>query len=363
MRRGKFRLILPKGETVMDLTERKLKILQAIIGDFIGNAEPVGSRTLSKKYNLGISSATIRNEMADLEELGFLTHPHTSAGRVPSEKAYRLYVDEIMKKKELSKKKKDIISKKLYDNVRELGRTIQHASEILSEITNLTSFAITPITDENKLKFIQLLPMDDHTVVLMIAAESGQVSNTALRVKVPYSDESLELLSKSMTVNYAGRTISEALTLDIIHSFETDIEAMSNLARDIMPDFMRTLEDMLDVHLYMEGLMNIFSIPEYSDMEKAKRFMEMLNKKDNFARVLKNRDNGVMITIGTENTDDIMEDCSLITAAYHVDGKFVGKLGVIGPTRMNYEEVTSVIEYLTENISDAFRITEGDNDD
>lgn len=347
----------------MDLTERKLKILQAIIGDFIGTAEPVGSRTLSKKYDLGISPATIRNEMADLEELGFLTHPHTSAGRVPSEKAYRLYVDQMMNKKELSKRQKDAISTKLYDNVRELDRTIQHASEILSEITNLTSFAITPNADEDKLKFVNLLPVDEHTVVLMIVAESGKVSNQALRLKVPYTEESLQILSKSMTVNYAGKTISEALTLDIIQTFKSDIEAMSTLAQDIMPNFMRTLEDMLDVHLYMEGLTNIFSIPEYSDMDKARRFMEMINKKDNFTKALINRGDGVLITIGTENTDDIMEDCSLITATYHVDGKFVGKLGVIGPTRMNYAEVTSVIEYLTENISDTFRITEGEDDD
>ena len=347
----------------MDLSERKLRILQAIISDFITTAEPVGSRTLSKKFDLGISPATIRNEMADLEEMGFLTHPHTSAGRVPSEKAYRLYVNDMMKKRELSKEEKDAIAKKLYENVAELEKTVQHAAEILSEITNLTSFALTPSPDEDTLKYINLLPVDEHTVVLMIVSHSGKVSNTALKLKVPYTEEGLELLSKNMTYNYRGKTISEVLTLDIIESFETDIEAMSVLAKKVMPNFVKTLENMLNVHLYMDGLTNIFSIPEYKDLDKAKMFLEMLGKKEDFTKTLINRENGVIITIGKENAEDMMQDCSLITATYHVDGKLAGKIGVIGPTRMRYGEITSVVEFLTENISNAFKLPGGGKDE
>ncbi|MBQ1400722.1 MAG: heat-inducible transcription repressor HrcA [Firmicutes bacterium] len=347
----------------MDLSERKLRILQAIISDFVTSAEPVGSRTLSKKYDLGVSPATIRNEMADLEEQGFLTHPHTSAGRIPSEKAYRLYVNEMMKTRELSQKEKDVISKKLYDNVTELDKTIEHAAHILSEITNLTSFALTPEVSRDTLKFIELLPVDEDTVVLMIVSDSGKVSNTTLKLRVPYDEESLRLLSKNLTYNYKGKSLSEALTLDIIEDFETDIEAMSALARNVMPSFMKTLGDMLNVNLYMDGLTNIFSLPEYNDLDKAKSFMEMVNRREDLTRTLINRDKGVMITIGTENAEEIMDDCSLITATYHVDGKLIGKLGVIGPTRMRYGEVTSVIEYLTDNISNTFRMMEGDDDD
>ncbi len=347
----------------MDLSERKLRILQAIISDFIQTAEPVGSRTLSKKFDLGISPATIRNEMADLEELGFLTHPHTSAGRVPSEKAYRLYVDDMMKKRELSEKEKNAIASKLYDNVTELEKTMQHAAKILSEITNLTSFALTPSQDDDTLKYINLLPVDEHTVVLMIVSHSGKVSNTALKLKVPYTEEGLELLSKTMTYNYRGKTLSEVLTLDIIQSFETDIEAMNALAKKVMPNFIRTLEDMLNVHLYMDGLTNIFSIPEYNDIDKAKMFLEMIGKKEDFTKTLINRENGVIITIGKENTEDIMQDCSLITATYHVDGKLAGKIGVIGPTRMRYGEITSVVEFLTENISNTFKLSGGGKDE
>lgn len=347
----------------MDLSERKMKILQAIIADFIRTAEPVGSRTLSKNYDLGISPATIRNEMSDLEDLGYLSHPHTSSGRVPSEKAYRFYVNELMKKRELTAEEKDAIASKLYSNVTELENLMQRAAHILSEITNLTAFALTPRKDEDTLKYINLLPVDDYTVVLMLVSESGKVSNTAVKLEKPTSEESLGILAKTMTYNYRGKTLSEALTIDIIKNFKSDAESMAMFERNIVPSFVKTLEDMLDVHLYMDGLTNIFSIPEYNDIDKAKMFLEMLNKKEDLTKTLINRENGVIITIGNENQDESMQDCSLITATYHVDGKLMGKIGVIGPTRMRYGEVTSIVEYLTDNISEAFKITEGDNDD
>lgn len=347
----------------MDLTERKLKILQAIISDYVKTAEPVGSRTLSKKYDLGISPATIRNEMADLEEMGYLTHPHTSAGRVPSDAAYRLYVNALMEKKELSNEEKNIIAQRLSSNMHEFEKTIEHAAKVLSEITDLTSFALTPSQNEDALRFINLLPVDENTVVMMIVAESGKISNKVIHLNVPYSEENLQLLAKAMTYNYKGRSISEVLTDNIIENFHTDIAAMSGLAKDVMPNFMKTLEDMLNVRLYMEGLTNIFDIPEYSDLKKAKSFIEMLSQKEDFTRKLLERDDGMIVTIGTENADDIMNDCALITASYHVDGKMVGKIGVIGPTRMRYSEVTSIIEYLTDNLSNTFKLESGGNEE
>lgn len=346
----------------MDLSERKLKILQAIIADFIRTAEPVGSRTISKNYDLGVSPATVRNEMSDLEELGYLSHPHTSSGRVPSEKAYRLYVNELMKKRELTSEEKDAIASRLYGNVTELENLMKRAAHILSEITNLTAFAMTPRKDEDTLKYINLLPVDDYTVVLMLVSESGKVSNTTVRLEKPASEESLRILSKTMTYNYRGKTLSEALTLDIIENFKTDAESMAMFERNIVPSFVKTLEDMLNVNLYMDGLTNIFSLPEYNDLDRAKMFLEMMDKREDLTKALINRENGVIITIGNENKEEAMQDCSLITATYHVDGKLMGKIGVIGPTRMRYGEVTSIVEYLTDNISDAFKITEGETE-
>ena len=355
--------VLTNGRPNMNLSERKLKILQAIIADFIKTAEPVGSRTISKNYDLGISPATIRNEMSDLEEMGYLTHPHTSSGRVPSEKAYRLYVNEMMKKPELTEKEKDAIAESLRSNVSELENMVKRAAHILSEITNLTAFALTPDKESDTLKYINLLPVDEYTVVLMLVSNSGKVSNSAVRLDKPASEETLRILAKAMTYNYRGKTLSEALTIDIIEKLKTDAEAMAMFEKNIVPSFIKTLEDMLNVNLYMDGLTNIFSLPEYNDLDKAKMFLEMVNRKEDFTKTLINRENGVIITIGNENKEELMQDCSLITATYHVDGKMVGKIGVIGPTRMRYGEVTSVVEYLTDNISKAFMITEGDEDD
>ncbi|MBE6021500.1 MAG: heat-inducible transcription repressor HrcA, partial [Clostridiales bacterium] len=342
----------------MELTERKLRILQAIIDDFVFSAEPIGSRTLSKKYELGISPATIRNEMADLEEMGYLTHPHTSAGRVPSDKAYRLYVDSLMQRAPVPEVQQAAIRSRLNENLSELNKTIERAATLLSEITNLTAFALTPKEDTNRLKYINLLPVDERSVVLMIVTETGKVSNTVLRLKTGYDARKLEILSKMLTYNYRGKELSSILTVDIIKSVEVDIEAMSGLMENIMPEFLRTLEKMLDTELYMEGLTNIFNIPEYNDIDKARMFMGMLNKKERISKVLDERADGIMITIGEENTDDEMKDCSLITATYRVNGKFIGKLGVIGPTRMKYDKVTSLIEFMTDNLSSTFKIAE-----
>ncbi|NLA70625.1 MAG: heat-inducible transcription repressor HrcA [Clostridiales bacterium] len=350
----------------MDLSLRQMQILQAIINDYVQTAEPVGSRAIAKKHDFGISPATIRNEMSDLEELGYLTHPHTSAGRVPSDKAYRLYVNQLMKKKNLTSKEKRIIREKLSADRSEFESTIKHAAELLSEITHLTSFAMTPAVNQDTLNFIKLIPVDERAIVLMIVSNGGVITNTTLRLNVPYTMEGLEILSKTMTLHYKDSTVDEVLKNSIIDDIGTDIEAMSALAGNVMPNFMRTVEDMLNVNLYMEGLTNIFSIPEYSSIDKARAFLEMFNRKDVFAKKMLEREDGVIVTIGTENMTDLMKDCSLITATYHVDGNLAGKIGIIGPTRMKYDEVTSIMEYLTSNLSESFKLSNGketDNND
>lgn len=344
------------GGKIMELSERKLRILQAIISDYIMSAEPVGSRTLSKKFQLGISPATIRNEMSDLEELGYLTHPHTSAGRVPSDKAYRLYVNNLMERHELSEREKEIIEEKLRANVDEFDKTIRHAAKLLSEITNLTSFAMTPTQDQDTLKFVNFLPVDESTIVLMIVSESGKVSNTTLHINEPYLEENLQILAKNITYNFKGMRLSEVLRDDIIATFEQDMAAMNKLPSNIMPNFIKTLEDMLNVNLYMDGMTNIFDLPEYSDIERAKSFLKLFDEKESLTKKIMEREDGIIVTIGDENEEGPLSDCSLITATYHIDGKLVGKIGVIGPTRMKYDEITSVIEYLTDNLSDTFKL-------
>lgn len=347
----------------MDLTERKLKILQAIVGDFIHSAEPVGSRTLSKKHDIGASAATIRNEMSDLEDMGYLTHPHTSAGRVPSDKAYRLYVNSLMDKYVIPEAEKKAISDQLVSKVVELDKTLSHASELLAQLTKLTSFAITPTQDENALKYINILPVDKNTAVLMIVAENDRVMNTAIRMRSSYDPKSLEMLSKILTREYKGRSINSMLAVDIINDIHREAAPLSRLAQEIEPSFRTTIENMLDVDLYINGLENIFSIPEYTDLNRARDFMDMVGHKQDLTKLLVDRDSGMIVTIGSENDPEALKECSLITATYSVNGKPVGKLGVVGPTRMNYSEITSVIEYLTENLDKAFRLPEGDEND
>lgn len=338
----------------MDLNERKLKILQAIVSDFIKTSEPVGSRTLSKRPDIDLSPATIRNEMSDLEEMGYLTHPHTSAGRVPSDKAYRLYVDQLMNSSDLPEEYKQKIAEKLSESS-ELDQTVESAAKVLSDMTNLVSFAITPNRSESKINYINFLPVDESTVVLMIVCEDGKVTNSAIRMKAPYTEENLTLMSKVMTHNFKGKAVSSILTENITQTFESDMASLSGLAGSVVPSFMKTLEKMLNVDLYMDGYSNIFRLPEYNDIAKAKNFLETVTNKDEFTNVLVNREKGLMITIGDENAEDL-RDCALITADYRVNGKLVGTLGVIGPKRMKYGEVTSVIKYITDNLSKTFEI-------
>ena len=262
-----------------------------------------------------------------------------------------------MKKKNLSARDKRMINDRLSASRDEFDRTIRHAAELLSEITNLASFAMTPATNEETISFIRLLPVDERTLILMIVGESGNITNTTLRLKVPYTQDALDLLSKNMTVRHKGRTLDDVLKSEIIEDVGSDIEAMSSLEGDVMPSFIRTLEEMLNVNLYMEGMTNIFDLPEYSSIDRARDFMELFARKDWFTQKMLARDDGVVVTIGDEN--DTMKDCTLITASYHVDGKLVGKIGVIGPTRMKYDEVTSIMEYLTNNLSESFRLTAG----
>lgn len=343
----------------MELTERKLKILQQIIGDYVRTAEPVGSRTLSKEFNNAFSPATIRNEMSDLEEMGYLTHPHTSAGRVPSDKAYRWYVNNSMGKVEIPQESQKIIKDTLHSDIDELDKTIQRAADLLSEITNLAAFALSPVQDEDRLKFVDFLPVDEHTVILMTVAESGKSSNNLIHMEASVSDEVLRVLSKTLTYAYRGRRLTDFLKDDIISEFQNDVAAMSPLARDVMPNFMHTLENLLNVRFYMDGLSNIFDQPEYADLQRAKSFVSLFDNRDELVKTLMDRENGMVVTIGDENADADLKDCSLITATYHVNGRFAGKIGVIGPTRMKYDEITSIVQYLTDNLNDAFKIGGG----
>ncbi|TCO80056.1 heat-inducible transcriptional repressor HrcA [Marinisporobacter balticus] len=334
----------------MELGERKLKILQAIIKDFIDTAEPVGSRTLRKKYDLGISAATIRNEMADLEEMGYLQQPHTSAGRVPSDKGYRLYVDSLMIIDKLAQRQKEAIRKSILQSVGEVEQVITNTSKILSQMTRLTSVVLSPQFDQSKLKTVQLIPVDESSILLVIISESGVVKNTLLRMNESCTLDNLMFLSKMLNIKLKGQTIRN-ITWDTVEDIKKEIKAFNSLLDLVMPVVLSTLEEMVNIQMYLDGLTNIFHLPEYHSIDKARDFMEMLNHKENIMDLLINSRDGVDITIGKENKHEAMQQCSLVTATYKINGLIVGKIGVIGPTRMNYENIVSVVDYITKNLS------------
>ncbi|AOT68535.1 heat-inducible transcriptional repressor HrcA [Geosporobacter ferrireducens] len=334
----------------MDLADRKMKILQAIIRDFITTAEPVGSRTIAKKYDLGISSATIRNEMADLEELGYLQQPHTSAGRIPSDKAYRLYVDRIMMMRKIAQIEKNIIQKSLTEKIGELEQLISNTARILSQVTKLTSVVISPQYRHNRLKHIQLIPIDDRSILLVIVLESGVVKNAVLRVGEEMPVEHLDKVSKMLNYRLQGLTVAD-ISNKLMHSAKEEMQMFNSIIASIMPMVMSTLEEIEDVHLYLDGLVNILNLPEYNDIHKAREFITMLDQKDLLKDLLLNTQEDVSITIGKENKHENLQECSIITATYKLNGRTVGKIGVIGPTRMDYDNIVSVVDFMKSNLT------------
>ncbi|WP_129596747.1 heat-inducible transcriptional repressor HrcA [Anaerophilus nitritogenes] len=334
----------------MGLGERKLKILQAIIKDFILTAEPVGSRTLMKKYDLGISAATIRNEMSDLEEMGFLSQPHTSAGRIPSDKGYRLYVDSLMMMDRLAKNQQDAIQKSFLQSFGEIREIITATSKVLSHMTKLTSVVLSPQFEQSKLKSVQLVPIDEKSLLLIVVSESGIVRNAIVRNNEVFSKEHLELITKILNIKLKGLTIGK-VNKDVIYDLKCDMKKYTSLVDLIIPVLLATLEDMISVEVYLDGLMNIFQLPEYHNIEKARDFLQMLNHKEHIMDLLLNSKDELDITIGTENRHEEMRNCSLVTATYKVNDVIVGKIGVIGPTRMNYDHIVSVVDYVTKNLT------------
>lgn len=331
----------------MNLDDRKLKILQAIIHSYITSAEPVGSRAISKKYDLGVSSATIRNEMADLEELGFLMQPYTSAGRVPSDKAYRLYVDKLLRKRENIINEKKAIKKLLLEEIGEVQKILQNSAKILSSITNYTSLAIAPQIRESKLKNFQLVSVDETRVLVVLVTESGLVKNALLRMNNNYTQDELNKISNFLNSKLRGHFIGN-LGREIEDSLMKEMHQFKSIISDLVPLVDETLDKHKTDILFSDGVTNIFDFPEYSDIDKAKNFISFMQNKSSVLDMMLNSGfQDIEIKIGNENCYEEIKDCSLITATYRFNGKTIGKIGVIGPTRMDYSKVISVVKSLS----------------
>ncbi|SHH65853.1 heat-inducible transcriptional repressor HrcA [Sporanaerobacter acetigenes] len=336
------------------LDERKLRVLHAIINSYISSAEPIGSRTISKKYDLGVSSATIRNEMSDLEDLGYLNKPYTSAGRVPSDKAYRLYVDMLLKDPRafIDMRKKQEIKKNLLKEAVEMDNLIENSTKILSKITNYTALAIAPQFKRSTIKHIQLIPIDEYEILVVIVSDSGIVKNTIFRIDNQIPNDQLNIISNFLNEKLKGLTIEE-IGNEIDTVVFKEMYEYKNIIESIIPVINQSLEEVENVEVFADGVTNIFNFPEYSDVTKARSFLSFIEDKDLVVDILlKNTLDDFEITIGGENSIDEIKNCSLITATYKLDGDTIGKIGVIGPTRMDYFKVINAVNLLAINLNE-----------
>ncbi|MBM6859347.1 heat-inducible transcriptional repressor HrcA [Clostridium saudiense] len=338
----------------MAIDERKIRILQAIINDYIVTGEPVGSRTIAKKYDLGVGSATIRNEMADLEEMGYLEQPHTSSGRIPSSKGYRLYVDRLMEKSQLSKEeelkiKEYIINSAMY----EVDKLLKEACLLLSELTNLACIVQTPSMKRSYIKSIQLIKIDESNLISIIVTDSGVIKNHRIKIRnMPPSDK-LVRISEALNRKLKNLTI-EAINLEVINELKRELAGFDDLFNAILPALYESLNSSDKEGLVVEGTTNLFKYPEYNDIEKAKEMIQLISNKDCVIELLE-PDGDITVRIGDENYIPEAKECSVITAEYTLGGRAIGSIGLIGPRRINYSKVLSIMAQVMKELNKSLK--------
>ncbi|NLG24849.1 MAG: heat-inducible transcription repressor HrcA [Clostridiales bacterium] len=335
----------------MKLDDRKFMILQAIIDDYIMTAIPVGSRTIARKSGVGFSPATIRNEMSDLEELGYLDQPHASAGRVPSAKAYRLYVDRLMKVDSLTREDTERIHGHLSSRTSQVEQIIRHAAQAMSEITQYAAVVAAPEADAARIRHVQLVPVTETTAMMVVVLDGGLVKDALIRVPDGVAPDHLYGISKMMTEQLAGHTPAEARQR--FAALFSGLSQHSRLMADVLGALARQLEGDNGAPLAVGGRVNVLNYPEYSDMEKARGFLALLESREKLYPLLRTP-GGVEFTvrIGPENMQPEFRDISVVTASYRIRDGMHGTMGVIGPTRMNYARVVSVMNYVGKLIGD-----------
>jgi len=339
----------------MKMDERKQRILQAIILDYIATADPVGSRTIAKKYNLGVSPATVRNEMADLEEMGLIEQPHTSAGRIPSQTGYRYYVDCLMEKEPVNSEMQKAIWQSLANRIRETEDLIQLTSRLLSQLTNYTAMVLAPFYGKNILRHIKILPVEPGKAVMIIVLDNGHVEHRVMEVPEELGEDELTTISALLNENLRGLTL-EQWRPSIMQGIYRELNTHSRLLQELISYIESCLEVQHEQKVFMGGTLNILNQPEFRQIDKVKPLLELLEQENIIKEVLVPvNQNGVTVRIGTVNKIEGMKDCSLITATYQIDGKIIGNLGVLVPTRMEYSKVIGVVEFLTGALAEALK--------
>ncbi|AQM60228.1 MULTISPECIES: heat-inducible transcriptional repressor HrcA [Clostridium] len=338
----------------MVIDDRKIKILEAIINDYIKTGEPVGSRTIAKNHDLGVGSATIRNEMSDLEEMGYLEQPHTSAGRIPSSKGYRLYVDSMMDKPILSKEEDLKIKEYVLNSAMlEVNKIVKNASTLLSELTHLTCIVKTPSMSMSTLKSIQIVRMDDQNLLAVIVTDGGLIKNQIIRVNESPSVEVLSGINKILNQRLVHLSIEE-INLEVINNLKLDLHGYDEVFNAMLPALYQCLKEDDTSRVFMEGTTNIFNYPEYNDIEKAKQILSLLHNKDCVVELIE-PESDITIKIGDENYIPEAKDCSVISAEYSLGDSAKGTIGLIGPRRINYSKVIAIMAQVMKELNNTLR--------
>jgi len=332
-----------------ELNERKRTILKSIIDNYIESAQPVGSRTIARKHDLGLGSATIRNEMADLEELGYITQPHTSAGRIPSDKGYRFYVDNLMQVQSLAQEEMMRIRKAMDERIEEINKLFRKASHIISKITGYTSVVVSPQLSRTRIQSIQLLKIDEKSILVVVVAGGGIVKNKLIHHDQVVEEAQLAKLTQAANLFLADKTIGQ-MTMPVAVELQREINIPAEVILAILESVDECIRKIETVDIYLEGVTNILNYPEFSDLIKAREVLDLLSEEDVISDMVRSaaKKHQVDFRIGSENQIDEMKDLSVITTSYGVEGKNVGTIGVIGPTRMTYGKVVSSIQYIRE---------------
>ena len=329
----------------MDLNERKMQILKSIIDEYIDKGEPVGSKHLVEYGNISLSPATIRNEMSELEEMGYLDKPHTSAGRIPSQAGYRLYVNELMNQHKLTMSEMDALNSSLRMRMQELEETVQSVSRIVSQLTQYTTVALLADTAKTTIRKYELVFVDPRTVIAVLVTNSTLVKNKYLKTSFSVSEEELHRLSNLLNARLAGLTLDQ-ISFSLIKTVEHECGVLAPLAREIM-DFAAEILSGENSDVYVGGTANILRHPEYRDPEKAQMLLDYVTEPHNFARLAQGMgESGVLhVKIGSENPEEPLRDASLVYGTYGISDQLKGVIGVVGPTRMDYARVAANLNY------------------
>lgn len=349
----------------MELDERKFTILEAVIRNYLITGEPVGSRTISKDSDLSLSSATIRNEMADLEDMGYIIQPHTSAGRVPTDKGYRLYVDSLLASKEkailsrqelLKKKEKEIeaIRREYESRMEEVEGVMKAVARTLAQDTNYATVVSSPMGNTSRIKFIQLSKLEERKLLVVIVLDGNVIRNKVFMVSEEISDKNILKLNMMLNTTVAG------ITLDELEKQLNRLDSKSgkeHLLKEVLSIIYQTLKNADDVQIYTSGAMNIFKYPELSDSEIARDLITTLEEKESLASLITRTESnadGIQFYIGEESPVKSMKDCSVVTATYELGNGISGTIGIIGPKRMDYEMVVETLNSIRLMLDDLF---------